>query len=33
MGQVGWTHVSLFITGNRGGVSSVESDNDVNLLI
>ena len=33
MGQVGWMHMSLFITGNRGGVSSVESDNDVNLLI
>ena len=24
MCQVGWTHVPLFITGNRGGVSSVE---------
>ena len=24
MCQVGWTHAPLFITGNRGGVSSVE---------
>ena len=24
MCQVGWTHAPLFITGNRGGMSSVE---------
>ena len=24
MCQVGWTHAPLFVTGNRGGVSSVE---------
>ena len=32
VGTVGWTHALLFITG-RGGVSSTEKVNYVNLLI